>query len=149
MTTRTSYYDVGHTGKKWWKYVFWGMLNITVISAYIVWLNLQRPLPNNLKPFYLKAFKLKLVHAVCDGYTGRKRGLRVWLTSLCFIWSSKRMTPSSSSMDAREDVLTKLMEGKSGWGVETTFGCSNCSKSNSDLLSSRFSQYWCVIGIKT
>lgn len=41
-----------------------------------VWVNLQRPLLSILKPFSLTAFKLKLVHALCDGYSGRKWGLK-------------------------------------------------------------------------
>ena len=72
-----SYYNVGRTGRKWWKYVFWGMLNISIINAYIVWGTLQRPLPRNSRRWSLKAFKMQLVHSLCDMATvaGRGEGL--------------------------------------------------------------------------
>ncbi|MGH0116981.1 UNVERIFIED_CONTAM: hypothetical protein FKN15_024926 [Acipenser sinensis] len=43
-----SYYKVGHTGRKLWKYVFWGMLNIAIINAYIIWTLLRRQLPTSV-----------------------------------------------------------------------------------------------------
>lgn len=52
------------------------MLNITIINAYIVWVNQQRPLPSNLKFFSHKAFKLKRIHALCDGHNWRKQGVK-------------------------------------------------------------------------
>ena len=133
MDQLRSYYDVGRTGMKWWKYVFWGMLNITIINAYIACVNLQRPLPSNLKPFSLKAFKLKLVHALCDGYNGRKRGVKGAVDVAVDHVIFRNLKPGHSlvkfSGRKRGCVACRRSgrKAKCGRGVETTFGCSTCA----------------------
>ena len=57
-----SYDGIGRSGRRWWKYVFWGVLNIAVINAYIIWVACNRPLLSNARAFSLKTFKAKLVH---------------------------------------------------------------------------------------
>ena len=61
-----SYYGVGRAGRRWWRYRFWGILNVGLINAYILWVVANRPLSANTRLFGLKAFKLKLVHDLCD-----------------------------------------------------------------------------------
>ena len=36
MDQLRSYYSVGRAGRRWWKYIFWGLLNIGIINAYIL-----------------------------------------------------------------------------------------------------------------
>ena len=60
---------LGRAGRKWWKYLFWGILNVGIISAYILWMTANRPLPANIRLFSLKSFKL--IHDLCDGYDAR------------------------------------------------------------------------------
>ena len=62
---------MGRAGRKWWKYLFWGILNVGIINAYILWMAANRPLPSNTRLFSLKTFKLKLIHDLCDGYDAR------------------------------------------------------------------------------
>ena len=66
-----SYYSVGRAGRRWWKYLFSGLLNVGIINAYVLWMMANRPLPSNQRLFGLKQFKLKLVHDLCDGHTSR------------------------------------------------------------------------------
>ena len=68
-----SYYGVGRAGRRWWKYLFWGILNVGLINAYILWVAANRPLPANARVFSLKTFKLKIIHDLCDGHVGRSQ----------------------------------------------------------------------------
>ena len=68
-----SYYGVGRAGRRWWKYLFWGILNAGLINAYILWVAANQPLLANARLFGLKAYKLKLVHELCDGHELRSR----------------------------------------------------------------------------
>ena len=40
-----SYYNVGRSGRRWWKYLFWGIFNIEVINSFILWNLANQPLP--------------------------------------------------------------------------------------------------------
>ena len=66
-----AYYGVGRAGRRWWKYLFWGILNVGLINAYVLWTIANRPLPASTRLFSLKSFKLKLIHDMCDGHISR------------------------------------------------------------------------------
>ena len=61
-----SYYGIGRSGRRWWKYIFWGIMNIGVINAYILWTLCNRPLPANARLYSPKAFKLRVIHNMTD-----------------------------------------------------------------------------------
>ena len=44
MNQLRSYYNVGRGGRRWWKYLFWGLLNIDTINAKILWALCNWPL---------------------------------------------------------------------------------------------------------
>lgn len=56
---------------------FWGLLNIAIVNAYILWELSTRPHPKNIRSWSLKAFKLAILHQLGDGFTSRKSGDRV------------------------------------------------------------------------
>ena len=31
------YYSVGRSGRKWWRYIFWWGINVSIINAYVIW----------------------------------------------------------------------------------------------------------------
>ena len=66
-----AYYGVGSAGRKWWKYLFWGILNVGIINAYILWMAATDLFLPNTRLFSLKTFKLKLIHDLCDGSDAR------------------------------------------------------------------------------
>ena len=68
-----SYYGIGRSGRRWWKYIFWGIINIGVINAYILWTLCNRPLPANVRLYSLKAFKLRLIHNMTDATAQREQ----------------------------------------------------------------------------
>ena len=79
-----SYYGIGRSGLRWWKYLFWGILNIGVINVFTLWrlcnrllpangpLPANRPLPTNRllpansRQFSLKTFKVRLTQQLAD-----------------------------------------------------------------------------------
>ena len=128
-----SYYGVGRAGRKWWKYLFWGLINVGIINAYILWMAANRPLPANTRIFSLKSFKLKLIHDLCDG-----RGVR-----------KQRPSAAVDNLAVASVIADNIVEGhplvkwvgrgrvchvcsraqrKTARGryVETSFGCSTC-----------------------
>ena len=66
-----AYYGVGRAGRRWWKHLFWSILNVGLINAYVQWTIANRPLPASTRFFSLKSFKLKLIHDMCDGHIFR------------------------------------------------------------------------------
>ena len=63
-----AYYSVGRSGRRWWKYIFWGLLNIGIINAYILWKIANKHQPAYTRAISLKAWKLHLVHNMVDSY---------------------------------------------------------------------------------
>ena len=68
-----AYYDVGRAGRKWWKYIMFGLFNFAIVNAYVLKCLANKPLPSNHRQWSLKAFKVALVHQLCDGFSSRKR----------------------------------------------------------------------------
>ena len=128
-----AYYGVGRAGRKWWKYLFWGILNVGIINAYILWMAANRPLPANTRLFSLKTFKLKLIHDLCDGSDARVQRMPAAVDNLQVQYvvcddirdghplvrfvGRKRMC----NLCSREKRRTSH-----GSYVETSFGCSRC-----------------------
>ena len=72
MDQLRSYYTVGRAGRRWWKYVFRGLLNIGIINAYILWKKMNHPLPANTRLSSLKTWKMRLIHNMVDDYVSRR-----------------------------------------------------------------------------
>ena len=67
-----SYYSVGRSGRKWWKYLFWGLIGIGSINACTLWRLCNRPLPSNERLFSLKTFKVRLIHELADPFINER-----------------------------------------------------------------------------
>ena len=76
MDQLRSYYGVVRTGRRWWKYVFWGIMNI----AQNLWTLCNRPLPANERLFSLKSFKMKLIHNLADDFRTNLAIIRLAIT---------------------------------------------------------------------
>ena len=131
-----SYYDVGRTGRRWWKYLFWGFLNITIINAYILWYLSTLPHTNNKRSWSLKYFKLKLGHSLGDNFTSRKRhslqGTDKTRKIRATIQREVIQGHSLVEFDSRKKicVVCKKSGKKTAGGnsIQTIFGCSGCSE---------------------
>ena len=72
MDQLRSYYSVGRAGRRWWKYIFWGLLNIGIINAYILWKKMNHPLPAKSRVSSMKTWKMRLIHNLVDDYVSRR-----------------------------------------------------------------------------
>ena len=70
MDQLRSYYSVGRAGRRWWKYIFWGLWNIGNINTYILW-KMNHPLHANSRVSSLKTWKMRLIHNMVDDYVSR------------------------------------------------------------------------------
>ncbi|KAK2153449.1 hypothetical protein NP493_2311g00012 [Ridgeia piscesae] len=65
------YYNVGRAGRKWWKYVLFGLFNFAMINAYILKCLANRPLPSNQREWSLLTFRMAVMHQMCDNLSSR------------------------------------------------------------------------------
>ena len=66
-----SYYPSGRSGTKWWRYLFWFTLDVSIINALILErLSLHQPSSRRRS---LLQFKLDLAKQLIGGFCGRKR----------------------------------------------------------------------------
>ena len=66
-----SYYGIANRAKKWWKYLFWFIMDVTVINAYI--LHKEAPGGPRPKPLSHLEFHLEVAKGLIAGFTSRKR----------------------------------------------------------------------------
>ena len=130
-----SYYGVGRSGRRWWKYVFWGVLNIAVINAYIIWLACNRPLPSNARAFSLKTFKVKLVHDLVDQFTAAHN----YAAPPVVVRPTVAYTVDDATVEGHAHVRFEgrkrmchvchemRVKTSSGGNIETSFGCTVCN----------------------
>ena len=67
-----SYYPSGHSGYKWWRYLFWFILDISIINA-LIFEHLSPHQPSPRRRRSLLQFKLDLAKQLIGGFCGRKR----------------------------------------------------------------------------
>ena len=128
-----AYYSVGRTGRRWWKYLFWGLLNQTLVNAYILWELSTRPHNKQRRTWSLKAFKMAIVHQLVDGYTSRRRtsaGLNLKRPITMVVAKDAYPGHSLVQFGDRKRICVCCKQQRkrteSGHAVQTTFGCSKC-----------------------
>ena len=58
-------YYVGRAGRKWWKYVLFGLFNFAMKCL------ANRPLPSNQREWSLLTFRMAVMHQMCDNLSSR------------------------------------------------------------------------------
>ena len=67
-----SYYPSGRTGKKWWRYIFWFLLDVSICNAMVLE-KLSSHAATGRKRRGLLQYKLQLAKELIGGFCGRKR----------------------------------------------------------------------------
>ena len=67
-----SYYPSGRPGKKWWRYLLWFLLDVSITNAFILE-HLSLHAASSRARRSLLQFKLELAKQLIGGYCGRKR----------------------------------------------------------------------------
>ena len=130
-----SYFPIGRSGRRWWKFLFWGILNIAVVNAYVLWMASNRPLPANRRLYGLKFFKAELVHNLCDNTIAtRNRRVAPPMQQPEALYTVEENAVAGHSLvrlDGRKRVCQSCRrlgrKTTSGRSVETCFGCLTCN----------------------
>lgn len=126
-----SYYGNAARANKWWKYVFWFLLDVTMINAYI----LQKSRPAGLigpvrRPMDHKTFHVMVARGLTAGFSSRKRRPTVEPPQMANIRSPTRHVPTkiNTARGIRNCVLCDR-EGRrtaAGNKVQSSFECVPC-----------------------
>ncbi|XP_052271623.1 piggyBac transposable element-derived protein 4-like [Dreissena polymorpha] len=65
-------YEVGRNSKKWWRYLFWFMINTAIVNAYLLFKETSKR-RHSKKRFGHLDFREELAEHLIGGYTKRKR----------------------------------------------------------------------------
>ena len=66
-----SYYKVGRPSKKWWRYVFWFRLDVTMVNAWIIY-SASTHVPPARRGYDQLNFRSNVAELLRAGYTSRK-----------------------------------------------------------------------------
>ena len=66
-----SYYPVGRSGIKWWRYIMWFIVNLSIINSWIVYSNSERD-PRPSKNYDHLQFRADVAEQLRAGHTSRK-----------------------------------------------------------------------------
>ncbi|KAK2182366.1 hypothetical protein NP493_357g04007 [Ridgeia piscesae] len=130
-----SYYAVGRSGKRWWKYLFWALLDIGIINACTLWKLCNRPLPSNERRFSLKTFKVLLIHEMGDPAIAARNAMApppmIRLTAQYTVEEHTVAEHPFVRFDVRKRACKLCQqEGRrrpSGRAIESSFGCTVCN----------------------
>jgi len=135
-----SFYAVGRKARRWWKYIMWFLINVSINNAHLV----RRASPTTglspaqltmRKPMSHKDFRFALVEQLIAGYSGNKRqlsrGAKVGLSDVpimtCEVAISHICEKSPKSRTcywcSRQTNTTEK-----GLPVRTTGWCAKCDR---------------------
>ena len=127
-----SYYPSGRSGKKWWRFVFWFLVDVSICNAYVVEGHSSHAPSSRSRRTHLH-FKLELAKQLIGGYSGRKR----------YAGKKRKATPfdnalSLPNLPGHDEVNMEGRKGAciccsihgqrnpSGRTPETVYGCDRC-----------------------
>ena len=70
---KRSYYPVGRDSKKFWRYLFWYMVNTALINAHIIYFGSHVPAQKKHAKVGHLEFRMRVARQLIDGFTNRKR----------------------------------------------------------------------------
>ncbi|XP_069105020.1 piggyBac transposable element-derived protein 4-like [Argopecten irradians] len=125
-----TYYPVGRAGKKWWRYLLWFVINLSIVNAHIVYTKSEKD-PAPKKGYDHLAFRVDVAEQLIAGYTCRKHkaGKRVALANQVVapetIGHHKLEKISGRKKICKECSVQKRRTPK-GRHIETSFFCVFC-----------------------
>ena len=124
-----SYYPSGCPGKRWWRYLLWFLLDVSISDAFILE-RLSLHAISSRALHSLLQFKLELAKQLIAGFCGRKRYLgkkRKCVSQDNAI--TLHNLPSHQEVDGKKACIHCSNHGgrtPSGHTPETTYGCNRC-----------------------
>lgn len=124
-----SYYEVGRSGKKWWRYAFWFLVQTSIVNAFLL-MKAANPAARRRTPANSHIhFRLSLLDSLISGVPARTTSLGENPSI------SGRATPAAEAhklvqIPGRKKRCFQCSKNKnvtaSGRSVETVFGCLLC-----------------------
>jgi len=134
-----SYYSVGRKSKKWWRYVMWYILNVSIYNAYFVW---KQSVPLGRSPAQMAArkkmthrlFRFELIEQLIAGYAmnqhrpGAMRASRIRPAATMIASNAISHLCVKIQGRGRQCVQCKATGRKTpkGHPVESGFMCADC-----------------------
>jgi hypothetical protein len=127
-----SYYGIATKAKKWWKYVFWFLLDVCMINAYILHKSRPAGLIGPLhRPMNHMKFQLHVARGLIAGFSSRKRKPSTSPLPNADIRTPVRHEPSkiTTARGKRNCVLCDRQGRRTPVGnkIQTTYECKRCA----------------------
>ena len=124
-------YYVGRAGRKWWKYVLFGLFNFAMVNAYILKCLANRPLPSNQREWSLLTFRMAVMHQMCDNLSSRKRAAMGSIHEVASVLERNiikghDLVLFEGRKKACQACISANRRTPSKRCVETSYGCSLC-----------------------
>lgn len=114
-------YELAREGKKSWKYIFWFVMNCSLVNAFILF-ELFQQRPNQKKRFTHFDFRCELAHQLIGGFSSRKRkGGELGSVQL-----NPQNLHGHESVNMKTKRRCKVHAGRKE-RKETVFGCKLCN----------------------
>mgnify|MGYP002224293578 CR=1 FL=1 len=121
------YYGVGRPSKKWWKYLFHFVINVSIVNSFIIYDISNRPAPT-AHGARLLHFRRNLVLQLIGNFTSRKR--TGWQRTLPTATAMPKTLHSLDKIQGRVKTCLqckiKKRKTKSGRGIQTQYRCKQC-----------------------
>ena len=132
-----SYYPIGRESKKWWKYLFWFVIESSVVNAFIIY---SETLPGQLdddedappKLSHLM-FRLQVAKMLVGGFSGKKRAGRKSKSSISssLVAEANIGQHTLVKIEGRKRVCVQCSAVRrktpAGRGIETSYRCKICN----------------------
>ena len=135
-----SYYQSGHTGKKWWLYIFWYFLDVAICNASVV----EWPSPHTTGTWNRRTllhFKLDLAKQLIGEFYGSKRypGQKSKFSPVDNTVALENLWPSSCIIHRSQEILCPLCKTRSSKSV--------CSYSRDHLAAIAVEWTFATLGV--
>lgn len=123
------YYGLGRQSKKWWRYLFWFLLEAVIVNAHIIFKKTCSPRPKSYKfvdPVY---FRLGLYDGLIKGNLITKRQSQAGPSFIGMAISDPAQHQLTRLHGRKKNCslcMTEKRRAPCGRGVETVYGCSLC-----------------------
>ena len=138
-----AYYPIGRAGKKWWRYILWFLINLSMVNAHIVFVKSYKQPPPR-KGYDHLSFRVDVASELRAGFTSRKHSVGR---------KSKQVINEEIHPDTLPHHKVVKIEGRKkvcrmcsasgrktvkGYQIQTSYQCSFC---NVPLCKGCFGQY--------
>ncbi len=126
-----SYYPVGRAGHKWWRYLMWYVVNVSIVNAWILWSKTPNHIPAPTKDYDHLRFRADIADQLRGGFTSRKhrKGRRSALANIPVAVESIGQH-KCVKIEGRKKVCRQCSKRQkktpSGGQVQTSYKCDLC-----------------------